>query len=47
MSLQSADPYDPPVIDPNYFADFRDIEDVVQGKSHKVLISKPTSEFNI
>ena len=31
VTLQSADPYDPPVIDPNYFEDPRDIHDMVEG----------------
>ncbi|GBN50435.1 Transposable element Tcb1 transposase [Araneus ventricosus] len=30
--LRSADPYDPPLIDPNYLADPSDVKDVVQGK---------------
>lgn len=32
VTLQSTDPYDPPVIDPNYFEDPRDLHDIVQGK---------------
>ena len=32
VTLQSADPYDPPVIDPNYFEDPRDIHDMVEGE---------------
>ncbi|GFT25762.1 glucose dehydrogenase [Nephila pilipes] len=33
VRLKSSNPYDPPAIDPNYFADPRDIRDMVQGKS--------------
>lgn len=32
VTLQSADPRDPPVIDPNYFEDDRDFVDMIQGK---------------
>lgn len=32
VTLQSKNLYDPPIIDPNYLADDRDIEDLVQGK---------------
>ena len=32
VTLQSDDPYDPPLIDPNYFDDPRDIDDLVEGK---------------
>lgn len=31
IKLGSNDPYDPPLIDPNYMADPRDVEDVVEG----------------
>lgn len=31
VRLQSSDPYDAPLINPNYFADERDVADVVQG----------------
>ncbi|GBM71922.1 hypothetical protein AVEN_98726-1, partial [Araneus ventricosus] len=29
VRLKSSDPYDPPVIDPNYFDDPSDLDDVV------------------
>lgn len=29
--LRSADPYDHPIIDPNYLSDPRDIDDIVAG----------------
>lgn len=32
VTLKSKNPYDPPIIDPNYLADPRDVEDMVQGK---------------
>lgn len=32
VSLRSTNPYDPPLIDPNFLADFQDVEDIVQGK---------------
>ena len=32
VTLQSTDPYDPPLIDPNYYEDPRDMEDVVEGE---------------
>lgn len=32
VTLQSADPYDRPVIDPNYFDDPRDLRDLVEGE---------------
>ncbi|XP_054715397.1 LOW QUALITY PROTEIN: glucose dehydrogenase [FAD, quinone]-like [Uloborus diversus] len=31
VTLNSTNPYDPPLIDPNYYADYQDIDDVVQG----------------
>ncbi|GIY89118.1 glucose dehydrogenase [Caerostris darwini] len=31
VRLQSTNPYDPPLIDPNYFHDPRDLQDVVEG----------------
>lgn len=34
VSLRSADPYDPPVIDPNYLSDPRDVDDLVAGKNN-------------
>ncbi|GBL80370.1 hypothetical protein AVEN_244581-1, partial [Araneus ventricosus] len=32
VRLQSSDPYDPPLIDPNYFDDPSDIDNVVAGE---------------
>lgn len=32
VTLRSLNPFDPPVIDPNYFEDAGDLEDVVDGK---------------
>ena len=37
VTLQSADPYDSPVIDPNYFDDPRDLRDMVEGKMNLKL----------
>lgn len=31
VKLQSNDPFDPPVIDPKYFADKRDVENLIRG----------------
>ncbi|XP_055932760.1 glucose dehydrogenase [FAD, quinone]-like [Argiope bruennichi] len=31
VRLRTADPYDSPIIDPNYFGDTRDVDDVAQG----------------
>ncbi|XP_054709898.1 glucose dehydrogenase [FAD, quinone]-like [Uloborus diversus] len=39
VTLKSSDPYDPPVIDPNYFEDPKDIEDIVQGLKTCMRIS--------
>lgn len=38
VSLRSANPYDPPLIDPNFLADFQDVEDMVQGKKNVIHI---------
>lgn len=32
IQLRSANPYDQPIIDPNYLADHRDVEDIVTGQ---------------
>lgn len=32
VTLRSDNPYDPPVIDPNYLADPKDVDDLVEGK---------------
>lgn len=32
VTLRSKNPYEDPLIDPNYLADSRDMEDIVQGK---------------
>lgn len=32
VTLQSANPFDSPLIDPNYFSDPRDLDAVVEGK---------------
>lgn len=31
VTLQSSNPYDPPLIDPNYLDDPQDVEDLVEG----------------
>lgn len=32
VRLRSSRPYDPPIVDPNYFDSFEDVESVVAGK---------------
>ena len=32
ITLRSADPFDPPVIDPNYLEHPKDVDDIVDGK---------------
>ncbi|KAG8156258.1 hypothetical protein JTE90_000194 [Oedothorax gibbosus] len=33
VKLNSTDPYDPPLIDPNYYEDPQDLKDMVEGKT--------------
>lgn len=40
VTLRSTNPYDPPVIDPNYFEDPRDIQDIVEGKCEGIVTSR-------
>ncbi|GBM55349.1 hypothetical protein AVEN_187320-1 [Araneus ventricosus] len=37
VTLRSADPYDPPVIDPKYFSHPDDLEVIVEGKIYHVV----------
>lgn len=37
VTLQSSDPYDPPLIDPNYFEDPRDVDDMVEGIQYHIF----------
>ena len=42
VRLASADPATPPLIDPNYFADSRDLDDLVEGvKAMREVMSQP------
>lgn len=41
VTLKSADPHDPPLIDPNLLADEADMEDAISGK----LIHPPITYF--
>ncbi|XP_035224978.1 LOW QUALITY PROTEIN: uncharacterized protein LOC118197557 [Stegodyphus dumicola] len=43
VRLRSANPYDPPLIDPNYLEDPKDVEDLVQGMKmcQKIATSEP------
>lgn len=38
VSLRSTNPYGSPLIDPNFLADFQDVEDMVQGKKNVIYI---------
>ena len=44
--LRSRNPHDPPSIDPNYLADPRDIEDMVQGKQKFLITIYYTAHFS-
>ena len=46
VTLQSTDPYDPPLIDPNYFEDPRDVHDMVEGKLICFLAALYTNIYN-
>ncbi|GBN22385.1 hypothetical protein AVEN_226187-1, partial [Araneus ventricosus] len=37
VRLQSTNPYDPPLIDPNYLDDPSDIEAIVRGKNNNIF----------
>lgn len=38
VRLQSSNPYDSPIIDPNYLADARDADDIVEGMIYRLYI---------
>ncbi|GBN68815.1 hypothetical protein AVEN_247257-1 [Araneus ventricosus] len=42
VRLQSTDPYDPPLIDPNYFEDPADVAAIVKGKNNNRSRNKDT-----
>ncbi|GBN60238.1 Glucose dehydrogenase [FAD, quinone] [Araneus ventricosus] len=49
VRLQSSDPYDPPLIDPNYFDDPSDIDNVVAGLKtcNDIGLSKPMEQVEL
>ncbi|GBM68510.1 Oxygen-dependent choline dehydrogenase [Araneus ventricosus] len=49
VRLQSTNPYDPPLIDPNYFDDPADIESIVRGLKtcRKIGLSEPMRELGV
>ncbi|GBN21815.1 L-sorbose 1-dehydrogenase [Araneus ventricosus] len=49
VRLQSTDPYDPPLIDPNYFEDPADVAAIVKGMQtcRKIGLSKPMKKVGV
>lgn len=39
ITLRSLDPFDSPVIDPNYLEDPRDLDDIVDGNRHFMYLN--------
>ncbi|CAL1262841.1 unnamed protein product [Larinioides sclopetarius] len=49
VRLQSTNPYDPPLIDPNYFAESEDLDAIVKGMETcwKIGLSKPMKNVGV